>query len=128
VVAEHEDAASGTRTPGAPGGQACLRAGLAEGLLVVLEDVGLVELDGRSLPAGCTVTRPFVQHDTRSPGTPMTRLMKSFSPGAPTPTALLTARQDALDAVRRRGDLVLRREESRPLKTTTSPRWMSRKS
>ena len=70
---------------------------------------------GSPPPAGCTVTLPSVQQATRSPGRPMTRLMKSFSPGAPSPTALPTLAQHLLHRVRRlREDLLVlvRRERA----------------
>ena len=83
---------------------------------------------GAEPSAGWTVTLPLLQQATRSPGTPMTRLMKSFSPGAPTPTAPATPRRTRCTPLLGGAISVSGVKESSPLNTTTSPRWMSRKS
>ena len=73
-----------------------------------------------------TVTRPLgSQQTTRSPGTPITRLMKSFSPGGATPTAAPTERSPRTTGLLDSSTWTSGVKESRPLNTTTSPRWMS---
>jgi hypothetical protein len=120
---------SGTSTPSAPGGQADSPVPAAQKTMrSSSKTYGSSSSTGASAPSGWTVTWPLVQQATRSPGTPMTRLMKSFSPGAPTPMAPLTARSTRCTPFAGGAISFSGVKESRPLKTTTSPREMSRKS